>query len=165
VVSIYKRANLSVALFCFVFLRRKYLNLVTNHKIAINLESEKYKIRFENGTYPSENCATEELKIAKDGADGLQKRIISSFCSIIVCSIVAITAGLFTQTINFGFNLSCNKLFAFVGTFLVSWATIMVLGGELDTWGGETLHELLCPFVFKVLFIPGAFLLLTSIVI
>ena len=161
----YKRANLSVALFCFVFSKRKYLNLAINHKIALSLESEKYKKRFESGTYPPENWEIEELKIAEVGANDLQKRITFSFSSIIVCSIVTITAGLLTHTIDFSFNLSWNKLFAFVGTFFASWATLMELGGGLDTWSGETLHELLRPFVFKVLFIPGIFLLLMSIVI
>ena len=161
----YKRANLPIALFCLFFLRHKYLILAINHYMALSLESEKYKIKFENGTYPPEDWETDALKIARAGAKGLRKRIIFSLYTIIVCSIVALFIGLFTRAIDFSLGLNSSKTIAFLGTFFVSWATLIVLGNKLDTWGGETLHELLSPFVFKVLFIPGVFLLFTSVVI
>ena len=51
--------------------------------------------------------------------------------------------------------IDIGKALSFVGGSLAAWATLFELGGYVETYGRNQLHELLHPVLFRVIFLPG----------
>ncbi|MES2160478.1 MAG: hypothetical protein V4476_04935 [Pseudomonadota bacterium] len=62
--------------------------------------------------------------------------------------------------------LHYGHFLGFVGAFLAAWATFFELGGpRLASYDGETLCELIHPKIFRTIFLPGALLSLTGVLL
>jgi hypothetical protein len=95
--------------------------------------------------------------LKKESANHIRFGIWSSFLMVAATSIVAVIVAYCFGIISPTLPLSWPKLLGLVGGFLVGWATLMELGGFIETYSGEALHELLHPALFRVLFLPGTF--------
>jgi hypothetical protein len=161
----FKRANVPLAAVYLFFARKRYLELAIYHGMAINLEAPDLRASYEKGMFPKKGWEISFLADVSADAVRLQKSMVSSFLLISVGAFLAAAFGLLSGNLNFQLPLNPVNALAFAGTFLVGWATLMELGGGLHTWKGESLHELLHPFLFKILFIPGVALLFMSLVL
>ncbi|MEJ1359326.1 MAG: hypothetical protein RPU64_04805 [Candidatus Sedimenticola sp. (ex Thyasira tokunagai)] len=157
----YRRANMLLAVLLFFTNRKKYLELAVTHAVALNFDNHALIEKFEEGDQDFIN-KTEE-RIRHDSTEMSKVVDISlwiSFFYILLVSIIAFSVAYISGSINFSLPLEYSKVSIFIGTILVAWPTLMELGGKLQTWGGESLPELTHKVIFKILFIPGACLLL-----
>jgi hypothetical protein len=161
----YKRAKVPLAALDFVFARKRYLQLAVRHGMAINLEARDLRESYEKGQFPKEGWEKEALDGAAEAAMQVQGHLISSFLFILLGALVAVSIGIFVGSLSIQLPIDAAGVIAFGGTFLVGWATLMELGGGFRTWSGEALHELIHPFLFKVLFVPGVALLFVSLLL
>lgn len=96
----------------------------------------------------------------------IRSQLIRSFIWIICLVLGLIVGWMIFNVIWISELLDWTRGLSFIGTALVGWAALFELGGEgLASWGGETLSELVHPIIFQILFIPGLFCLLCSILL
>ncbi|WP_430229982.1 hypothetical protein [Nitrosomonas communis] len=151
----FERVSPYRALIPFLFAHERYLELAIRHNMAINLESRDILKAFQEGTYLKDGWEEELLERAKEAAAGVRRGIWSSFLMMAIALVVAIAIGYHFGKVSPELPLSWPKVFGLLGGFLTAWATLMELGGLMKTYSGETLHELIHPAFFRVLFIPG----------
>lgn len=156
----YRRANKYRAVFLFFFSRKKFIDVATNHHMAINLEVSAHP-----EIYPIEKRLPIEKATAIDNTRIVSKGLLNAFCLILLTAIIALGVGYVLGSIKPSLPFDFNLLATFIGTFLVGWATLMELGGGFATISHESLHELIHQLIFKILFIPGVCLLLLGVVI
>lgn len=133
--------------------------------MAINIEADDLREKYKKGEYPSQGWEIEAKENAEKAANHVLHKLFISFCWIIAVSTIAIVVGFITGGLNMFFPFDITKGLTFIGTFLVSWATLFELGGALATWKGEALHEKVHPIIFQLLFLPGICLFLLVIVL
>jgi len=151
----FERVSPYRALLPFLFAHDRYLQLAVLHNMAINLESRDMREAFQKGDYPKDGWEEKLLEGAKVAAAGVRRGIWLSFLMVAAASVVAIAIAYCFDRVSPDLELSWPKLFGFSGGFLAAWATLMELGGLMETYSGEALHELVHPAFFKVLFVPG----------
>ena len=161
----FQRAKVPLAALYFIFARKRFLQLAVWHGMAINLEAPDLRAHFEKGDYPKKGWEIAELQDAAADAKRIQKSLVSSFLLIALGAAFAVAIGLLGGSLEIERSLNAVNVLAFAGTFLVAWATLMELGGALQTWSGESLPEQIHPFLFKVIFVPGVALLFISLVL
>lgn len=161
----FKRANTYKAVFFFLFSRKRYISIAINHGMAINLQKADHRKRYEEGKFPSKDWETVAKKKAIIGAAQVKRGLFCSFAQILLVALISLGIAYIKGSVNPMLPINCSLLASFLGVFLASWATLMELGGGFATYSGEALHELIHPAIFKLLFIPGVFLLLLGIVV
>lgn len=75
----------------------------------------------------------------------------------------AVLVGFMLGRLSVSSPVAWGQVLAVLGAALMSWPTVMILGGSPDTMDGDSLVERVSPLVFKVLFVPG--LLLASLAV
>ncbi len=126
--------------------------------MATNLESQGALEEFHKGNYPKDGWEKKLLAQAEEAARGVRREIWLSFLMVTAASLFAVVIAFFFDRVSPDLPLSWPKVFGMVGGFLAAWATLMELGGLMKTYSGQTLHELVHPALFKVLFVPGTLL-------
>lgn len=151
----FERVSPFRALLPFLFCHERYFQLAIQHNMAINLQSRDMLEAFHKGTYPREGWEPEALEKAKEAAAHVRRGIWSSLLMMAATSLVAIVIANVVGSISTDLPLSWPKVLSLSGGFLAAWATLMELGGLMETYSGEALHELVHPALFRVLFLPG----------
>jgi len=162
----YRRQSVYSAALLFLISRKRYVDLAVNHGMAVNLEAEDQR-RFLEERGP-EVLAQWEQTYRKDYqkmADAIFYALWSAFGIMVVLALMAVAVGLFFGKISPAWPIDPNKLTTFIGSFLVGWATLMELGGNIPTWDGVSFPQLTHSAIFKMIFSPGVFLVLTSILL
>ena len=153
--KMFERVSPYLALFPFLFAHKRYLQMAISHSMAINLESRGALESFQQGNYPLDEREKNLLESAEEAAKGVRRGIWSSFLMVTVASLVAVLLAYCLDKVSPDLPVSWPKLLGLSGGFLAAWATLMELGGLMETYSGEALHELVHPALFKVLFVPG----------
>ena len=161
----YKTANKFKAVLLFLFAREKYLVLAIRHGMAINLEANDLKKRYEEGGYPNDGWEGEAIESARKCASHVARMLFNAFLWILLAIFVTIAVGMYLGTINCMFPFNASKMLTFAGIALASWATLFELGGGIATCSGKALHELIHPVIFQFLFIPGVLMILIGAIL
>ena len=161
--NLYKRANVGLATFLFIFVFSKYQRIAANHNIAINLEVPDLRRNFENGTYKPD--IRDAMIDAIASANKLRLALLKSFLAVFLTFSVALSIGLFEGSIKPSLPLSWKKCLELTAAFLLMWSTLFELGWGLRTWKGQALHELIHSFIFRTIFISGSFVLMLALII
>ncbi len=155
----YKRANTWLALFLFIFSTKRYLKLAVNHYIAINLEADDLRKKYEEGGYP------DEAKIEKQARSSIYKlrsSLTKSLLAVLITLNCALLFGFILGKVN---PFEWIKIMEIFAALLLMWSTLFELGWGLRTWKGQALHELVHSLLFKIIFLTGSLLLMASLVI
>ena len=161
--NLFKRANVFLATFHFIFLFSKYQRIAANHDIAINLEAPDLKRNFENGTY---NPDVRDAMISSvDSAKKLRLALLKSFFAVFLTLSVALSFTFYEGSVKPSLLLSWEKILGLTAAFLLMWSTLFELGWGLRTAKGQALHELIHSLIFRTIFIFGSFFLMLVLLI
>jgi hypothetical protein len=159
--TLYKRANVWLATFLFLFLFSKYQRIAANHNIAINLEAPDLRRSFENGTYKPD--VRDFLINAVESANELRRALLKSFFAVSFTLCIALLLAFIEGSVKPSLPLSWKSVFEITAAFLLMWSTLFELGWGLRTWKGQALHELIHSLVFRIIFISGSFVLMLAL--
>lgn len=160
----YKPTHPLKGVWLFFVSRQDYLDAAVEHVVWLNLQAEDLRRKFLEGKFSpdSESYRENELKRFK----GVRKQFWNSFGQIAAIATLALLIGSYLGLIDVDLKFHPGKGMGFSGTFLVAWAALFELGGpRLASWDGETLSEIIHPKIFQLLFIPGTFALMCSILL
>lgn len=149
------RANLRRALVCFALDRPRYLDMAVAHSMALNLEAPDLLARYRQGTFPQAGWEVEAREAAQAAADELSRAIWSALRAALFWLLFGALAAGVLGKVDPRLPWDYGKLLSVMGGFLAAWATLFELGGYVETVGGEGLHELLRPVLFRAAFLPG----------
>jgi len=159
----YKRADIWLATFLFLFVFSKYQRIAANHNIAINLEAPDLRRRFEKGEYKPD--VRDALIDAVDSAKKLRLALLKSFSAVSITFCIALLIAYWQGSVKPSLPLSWNTVIEISAAFFLMWSTLFELGWGLRTWKGQALHELIHSLIFRVIFIAGSFLLMLALLI
>lgn len=154
----FSRAPLLSALKAFFVDEREYLRLALSHVMAVNLEAPDLMKKHQAGEYPIPGWEAEVEGYARQGLLELRAALRRSFMQLLLVVLLAAAVVWAAGGISISMPVSWPKLLSLVGGFLAAWATLFALGRMWRSRGGEALHEILQPQLFKVLFIAGTFM-------
>ncbi|ALO34502.1 hypothetical protein CMT41_07070 [Colwellia sp. MT41] len=141
------------ALIISFFSESKFVELEVKNAVLLHTEIGEDTIR---------NRHTQQFK---EGLCIYRKDVYTSFIYVGLMVLLVISLGLFKGNLSLEYRFDIAKLSGFIGTFLASWATVIELGSGMKTRGGTSLVEVIRPMLFKCLFLPGVFLMLTGAVV
>lgn len=148
-------ANAQRAAAAIVFARERYLAMAIEHNLAVNVRAADMRARFDRGEYPKPGWEQE----AKASASAQAEQLISALRASFITSLVVLLLGLLVAAVlgkvSPSLPLSESKLLSTVGGFLAAWATLFELGGYVETYSGEAMHEVVRPVLFKSIFLSG----------
>lgn len=151
----FSRASPWQAILPLLLNRERYLHIAAEHAIAVSLQSADYRASYEKGEYPKPGWEFAALERAKLHMQALFRGLRQSlFLTLAFASIGLVVAFAFGRVDPF-LPLSVGKAVSIVGALFAAWATLFELGGYVRTWDGESLHELLHPVLFKIMFLFG----------
>lgn len=108
--NLFKRANVFLATFCFIFLFSKYQRIAANHNVAINLEAPNLRRKFENGTYIPD--VRDAMINAVTSARKLQLVLLKSFLAVFLTLSVALSIIFIEGSLRPSFPLSWKKIWS-----------------------------------------------------
>lgn len=158
----FKRVSPFLGAVTFLFNRRKYIDLAVHHGMAINLEAPDLLRCYQVGTFPKAGWESEAAEAARANAKRIDRAIWSSFGVTLACAIAAALAAAYFGKLSPELPFSWSKALSLVGGFLAAWATLMELGGLVQTFSGNALHELIHPMLFRMLFVSGTLVVLVG---
>lgn len=151
----FSRASPWHAIWPLLLNRERYLHIAAEHAIAVSLGSADYRASYEKGEYPKpgwESAALEQAKLHMRALfRGLRQSLLLTLAFASIGFVVAFAFGKVDPLLQF----SAGKALSVVGALFAAWATLFELGGYVRTWDGESLHELLHPVLFKIMFLLG----------
>ena len=150
----------------FFLSKKKFIEMAVLHGMARNLESpDQLKAAQERGEellhHWEETYRTDYTKmtVAIDAA------LWSAFWTIVGVVVLALVIAAIFERIGLSLPIDYGKSTTFLGSTLVAWATLMELAGDFPVWNGKAFPQLAHTVIFKSIFVPGVFLILTSILI
>ena len=162
----YARQNPYLGACVFFVSKSKFIDMAVAHGMACNLEADDQRKRADEGgsavlkkweeTYRSDYSEmTTEINAA----------LWSAFWTIVV--VVAFSIGVAAELNRLALSLPLDPVRAvtFIGSALVAWATLMELAGDFPVWDGKAFPQLAHTVIFKVIFLSGILLVLTSILL
>ena len=138
--------------------RRRYIDAVVAHEMALNLESPELRKLFEEGKYPKPEWEQEARIEAERRAHRLKTGLFSSVRTTSMIFAAGVGMSLLQGKTHPDLPVDLGKVVSAFGGFLAAWATLFELGGYAETYRGKSLHELLHPLIFRVLFLSGVLL-------
>jgi hypothetical protein len=159
----YKRANILLATFLFLFVFSKYQRIAANHNIALDLEAHDLRRKFEKGTYKPD--VREYLIKAVDSANKLRWALLKSFFAVSITLFIALLLVFWQGSLKPSLPLSWKSIIEISAAFFLMWSTLFELGWGLRTYKGQVLHELIHSLIFRVIFITGSFLLMFALLV
>jgi hypothetical protein len=154
------------ALYC-IFSPARFAAFGANHIIAMNTDGTNlsFEQRFrDDAVYKAERVAEYEATAAADCRD-LRRRVAVSLLLALAAMVAALAVGAGFGALAFGRPVDVAKVCNAVGTALASWATLFGLGTAKSVWGGTALIDQIAPLVFRVIFLPGASLLVLGAIL
>jgi hypothetical protein len=97
--------------------------------------------------------------------DEILKAFWSAFWIMAFTAFIAAGIGMYLGKVEPSMSIDWNKVMTFGGSFLIGWATLMELGGNIPVWDGNAFPQLTHTVLFKIIFTPGVLLLLTTILL
>lgn len=159
----YKRANIWLATFLFLFAFSKYQRMAANHNIAITLEASDLRKNFAKGSYKPD--VRKFLIDAVVSANKLSWALLKSFFAVSITLSIALIITYWQGSVKPLLPLSWRGVIEISAAFLLMWSTLFELGWGLRTWKGQSLHELIHSLIFRIIFITGSFLLMLALLI
>ncbi|WP_157487478.1 hypothetical protein [Desulfosarcina sp. BuS5] len=104
----YKRANIWLATFLFIFKFSKYQRIAANHNIAINLEAPDLKRNYQKGTYKPK--VRDFLINAVDSANALRLALLKSFLAVAITLCAALLIAFWQGSVNASLPLSWKSV-------------------------------------------------------
>ncbi|MDP1637358.1 MAG: hypothetical protein Q8K74_12345 [Candidatus Nitrotoga sp.] len=136
------------------------------HGMACNLEADDQRKRADERGLPllkqwEETYRSDYAKMTEE----INTALWSAFWTIVV--VIALSIGVAASIDRVGLLLPLDpvRTVTFIGSALVAWATLMELGGDFPVWDGKAFPQLAHGVIFKVIFLSGVSLVLTSILI
>jgi hypothetical protein len=162
----YARQNPYRGAYVFFVSKSKFIDMAVAHGMACNLEADDQRTRAAEGgsavlkqwekTYRSDYT---EMTIVINAA------LWSAFWIIVI--VVALAIGVAANLDRLGLSLPLDPVRAvtFIGSALVAWATLMELAGDFPVWDDKAFPQLAHTVIFKIIFLSGILLVLTSVLI
>lgn len=148
----------------FFISKQRYVNAAIEHSAWLEMQAEDLRRKFLEGRYSPDLESTKTVELKR--FESLRGQFGRSFGQVTIAAILALLISIGLKSVDTDFPFHSGKVIASVGTFLVAWAALFELGGpSLASWDGETLSETVHPRIFQILFIPGTFALLCSILL
>jgi hypothetical protein len=143
------------ALFPLFFVKEQYLEMAISHSLAVSLDKPSNREAFKRGEYPHAAWEQDTKANLKAPADNLIHSFGKSFLITGMFFVTAIGFAMLLDRVSIDRPLDIGKSLSLTGAFLAGWATLFELGGYMETYSREQLHELLHPLLFRVIFLPG----------
>jgi hypothetical protein len=160
----YKPTSPMKGAWLFIVSKQRYLSAAVEHVVWLNLQAEDLRQKFMEGTFTPDSDATRMLELQR--FESLRHQFWHSFIQVASVTVLALLIGIFIRSIDVNLPFHPAKGISLLGTFLVAWAALFELGGpRLASWDGKTLSEKVHPKIFQILFIPGSFALMCSILL
>jgi hypothetical protein len=162
----YARQNPYLGACVFFLSKGKFLDMAVAHGMARNLEADDQRKRADEGGAAvlkqwEEIYRKDYTKMTAE----INAALWSAFRTI--AFVVALAIGVATNLDRLGLSLPFDPIrtVTFIGSALVAWATLMELAGDFPVWDGKAFPQLAHTVIFKVIFLSGILLILTSVLI
>jgi hypothetical protein len=163
---IYKRQNQYKGAFFFVFSREKFVQIAVEDGMARNLEADDQRKRAEEkGAVQLQKWEKQYRKDYSEMAAEISSALWSSFGSILLLSVICLAAAFYAGSVSIALEFHPISCMAYLGSALVGWAAMMELGNDFMVWDGPAYPQIVHNVLFKLIFIPGVFLVLLSILL
>ena len=162
---IYNRQNRYIGAFCFLFARKKFVSMSIADGMASNLEAADQRERAEEGG--AELLRKWEEQYRKDYSEmatEIGSALWSSFGIIFLISVICLAIAFYFGRVSSALEFNPISGMAYLGSALVGWAALMELGNFM-VWDGLAYPQVVHKVLFKLIFIPGVFLVLLSILL
>ena len=150
----------------FFVSKSKFLNMAVAHGMACNLEADDQRKRADDGGFDvlkrwEETYRSDYTKMTTE----INAALWSAFWTIVVVVVIAIGVAANLDRIGLLLPLDPVRAVTFIGSALVVWATLMELAGDFPVWDGKAFPQLAHTVIFKVIFLSGILLVLSSVLI
>lgn len=125
------------------------------HGMAINLEADDLRQKFDSGSYPTAGWEAEARTHADAHGRELKGGILSALITTIAFALTGLLMASAFGKVHPSLPLDWGKVLSVFGGLLAAWATLFELGGYTETCNGEALHEKLRPMFFRTVFLLG----------
>jgi len=143
------------ALLPLLFRRPRYVDLAVSHAVALCLRSSQYRDLHARGEFPSPSWESATRQNLEPAAQKLVRSLAASLFMTAAFVVGALVVAWLLGRVAPDRPLDVGKTLSLVGGSLAGWATLFELGGYVETFSREQLHELLHPVLFRVIFLPG----------
>ena len=151
----YSRAIPHRAALALFVRRERYLDLATEHEVAVNLEAPDIRAAYDQGKYPKPGWQLEARAHARAHAAQLVSGLRGALFTTTAFVAIGLLLGFAFGRVGLTLPIAEGKWLSTIGGFLAAWATLFELGGYAETYGGEALHEVVRPVLFTSIFLPG----------
>lgn len=151
----YSRTSPWRAMWPLFFDRERYLRIAAEQEIAVSLCSSDYRASYEKGEYPKPDWEPAAIDRAKGHMQGLFRGLRKSFALTLAFAAFGVLVAFIFDKVHPSLPFAAGKVLSMVGALLAAWGTLFELGGYVNTFKGEALHELLHPALFKAIFLLG----------
>ena len=150
----------------FFVSKSKFLDMAVAHGMACNLEADDQRKRADDGGSDvlkrwEETYRSDYTKMTTE----INAALWSAFWTIVVVVVIAIGVAANLDRIGLLLPLDPVRAVTFIGSALVAWATLMELAGDFPVWDGKAFPQLAHTVIFKVIFLSGILLVLSSVLI
>ena len=162
----YARQNPYLGACVFFVSKRKFIDMAVAHGMACNLEADDQRKRADEGgaavlTRWEETYRSDYSKMTTE----INGALWSAFWTIVVVAAFSIGVAANLNRLALSLPLDPVRAVTFIGSALVAWATLMELAGDFPVWDGKAFPQLAHTVIFKVIFLSGILLVLTSILL
>ncbi len=151
-----KKATIPVALVCFLFSKRRFIQLAVEHNFALALQSADLKKKCDAQEWPTRPEVDSWFSACAEKLRNLRKEFWGS--GLMTLSIAIAAGGLAVLLGTPIPDTWAPKHVAAIGALLAAWGTIFQLAHVPKSWSGETMFEIFRPPLFLLLFLPGSVL-------
>lgn len=150
----------------FFLSKKRFVEMAVHHGMASNLEADDQRERADERGLPllkqwEETYRADYETMTKE----INEALWSAFWIIVVVVALAIGIAANLDRISLSLPLAPVRAATFIGSALVAWATLMELAGDIPVWDGQPFPQLAHTVIFKVIFLSGVSLVLTSVLI
>jgi hypothetical protein len=122
------------------------------------------RARFAAGTYDPRSDETRSLELRR--FKDLRRQFWRSLTQASSTALLALLVGAWRGVVRPDLPFDGGHFLGFAGALLADWAALFELGGpDIASLKGETLSEKVHPRIFQILFVPGTFVLLCSVLL
>ena len=162
----FKKAGKIRAFLFLAFSKAKYADLAAEHVMWLNLQKDDLRIAFEAGTFTKKNWKEEQREKEVDQLVLLRMAFFKSLIITGIVSLLVISIGFGIGTVSPKLSINIPKILSFIGGFMAAWGAVFQLTDSVkETWGKETLSEVMHRSIFFILFVLGVFISLLSLVV
>ena len=165
-VKSFKRQNIILGTIYFFFSKKKYIDMAVAHAIACSIEVNQQRPIAEERV--AEQIAKWEMDLREDYTemtDSISSALWSSFWIVLSLILTSASLAFYVGSIRVDYPIDLVKIIAYIGSSLVGWAAIMELGNDFAVYDGPAFPQLVHKVIFMMIFVPGVFFILLSILL